>query len=279
MKIYIDKIKRRLLLWWLSKMKNPAANKIANAIYASIKKDLNKQEQQWVECIENLRSELQENQKQVSITDYGAGQSDSTYSDEEMYEGKVHTTTVAEICRTSSKRDIWALILFKLVREFQPNICLELGTSLGFSAAYQAAAQRINNHGQVITLEGAQALVALSQQNFTKLKLDNISVVGGKFQDTLSAAIDQANQPIDYAFIDGHHDKEATLRYFEILLPKLADKALVIFDDINWSEGMRIAWHKIVTHEQIKLSIDLNAIGICMLDSELKGKLNLRIPF
>ena len=279
MKVYIDKIKRRLSLWWLSKIKNTPANKIARVIYASIQRNLDKQEQQWIESIENLRSVLENNHQKISITDYGAGQSDSSYTDREMYSGKVHTTTVSEICRTSSKRDIWALILFKLVREFQPNICIELGTSLGFSAAYQGAAQKINNNGRVITFEGADALVSFSSQNFQTLQLDNITIVGGRFQDTLHKTISEITTPIDYAFIDGHHDQQATIHYFETLLPKLADKALVIFDDINWSPGMQIAWQKIIQHSTIKLSIDLHAIGICVLDHEIKNKLHFQIPF
>ena len=279
MKVYVDKIKRRMSLWWLSKIKNDAANKIARAIYASMQRDLDEQEQKWVACIEDLRSTLENDHKEVSITDYGAGQSDSSYSDQEMYAGKEHITTVSEICRTSSKRDIWALILFKLVREFQPNICLELGTSLGFSAAYQRAAQEINNNGRLITFEGADALVSLSTQNFQKLGLGNITVVGGRFQDTLLKTIDDINTPIDYAFIDGHHDQQATIDYFEILLPHLADKAVVIFDDINWSQGMQVAWKEIIQHSQIKLSVDLHAIGICVLDLEIKNKLHFQIPF
>lgn len=278
MKTYIDKIKRRLSLWWLSKIKNDAANKIARAIYASIKRDFDKQEQQWIVSIENLRSALENNHQEISITDYGAGKSDATYTDQEMYAGKAHTTTISKICRTTSKRDIWALILFKLVREFQPNICIELGTSLGFSAAYQGSAQKINNHGRVITLEGAEALVSLSSQNFQKLQLDNITVVGGRFQDTLHKTISDTI-PIDYAFIDGHHDQQATIHYFETLLPNLADKALVIFDDINWSPGMQSAWQKIIHHPKIKLSIDLHAIGVCVLDREIKNKLHFQIPF
>jgi predicted O-methyltransferase YrrM len=51
--------------------------------------------------------------------------------------------------------------LFKLVRTLQPATIVELGTCIGISAAYQAAAQQINHRGRIVTLEGSSTRAAL----------------------------------------------------------------------------------------------------------------------
>ena len=85
------------------------------------------------------------------------------------------------------------------------------------------------------------------------------------------------NKPIDYAFIDGHHDEKATIVYFESFVPSLSDKALIVFDDISWTKGMRQAWDRIIENENIKFSVDLRKIGICLIDSDMVKKRGFRI--
>ncbi|WP_372371047.1 O-methyltransferase [Candidatus Uabimicrobium sp. HlEnr_7] len=265
--IVIDKIKRRLNLKKLSKV-NPTGKKIANIIYTCIDRNFSQQEEEWICKIETLRKELINNNEEMGH--YVADENDLIRTD---------TLTVSEVCQIASKRDIWTLILFKFIREFQPNLCLELGTCLGISAAYQAAAQHINKKGCLITLEGANERVLLARKNLQSLALENVTVISGNFQDSLPKVICDIEQKIDFAFIDGHHDEKATITYFEMLLPHLTDKSLVIFDDINWSKGMHSAWQTIIKNDKIKLSVHLNSIGICVLDSEIKNKCNLNIPF
>ena len=83
-------------------------------------------------------------------------------------------------------------------------------------------------------------------------------MVTGRFQDTLQGVL-QERAPVDYAFIDGHHDEHATLRYFDQIHPHLAETALVIFDDVAWSAGMRRAWDALQADERIRTVLDLGA--------------------
>jgi predicted O-methyltransferase YrrM len=132
---------------------------------------------------------------------------------------------------------------------------------LGLSASYLGAACALNGSGTVVTLEGASSLAGLAGRNHASLGLDMITVVTGRFDDTLEATL-SANHPVDFAFIDGHHDRNATLRYFGQIKPHLSNRAIVVFDDILWSRGMRQAWKEIRRRAESAVTVDLVRMGI-----------------
>ena len=245
---------------------NEASRTLAKAVIETIHNKLTTEETIWVEKIETLRKELNLSTDEIIMPDYGAGAVDQ----EEGAENKssqcdIKTRIVGQMCLTSSKPYLWTIFLLKLTRKFRPSVCLELGTCMGISASYQAAALKMNSRGKMVTLEGAQSLAEIAQKNFQALGLDNIDLIIGRFQDTLNDVL-REHEPIDYAFIDGHHEEKATIAYFEQILPFLSERALLIFDDISWSEGMKRAWSTIETNENIALSIDLANMGICILE-------------
>jgi predicted O-methyltransferase YrrM len=268
--------KARMKLRKLRNITNPAFHKVANAVNDALKNILTSEEKVWVERIEEVRSALNASSMEISVTDYGAGKPNLTRTKEDMYQGLITTMTVSSACK-ASKSFFWALVLFKLVREFKPSTCIELGTCLGISAAYQAAALKLNNKGRIVTLEGADTLASLSRNNLQKLSLDNVVVVSGRFQDNLQRILHE-NEPIDFAFIDGHHDEKATISYFKSFIPHLSKKSVIIFDDIAWSDGMRRAWKKVIENENVKVSVNLRSIGICVLDNDIERKSNFQIP-
>src|SRR6185437_7013815 len=143
---------------------------------------------------------------------------------------------------------------------------------------YLGAAQKLNQRGRVATLEGAPALAALAEQHLQSLGLDNVRVVVGRFQDTLAGVI-QSDRPLDFVFIDGHHEEKATLQYFEQVYPALASKAVVVFDDIAWSDGMQRAWRSIEDDPRVQLSVDLSRVGVAVFDrSNTKKQHAVKIP-
>lgn len=255
------------------------APSIADALEEVLAAQLSPEERSWADRIESLRSELAQNTAPVSVIDFGAGRSTDHRSAEEMSAGIANTTTVAKACG-ASKPHFWCLLLFKLVRKLKPKVGVELGTCLGISAAYQAAAQQLNGYGKFITLEGAPALASLSEGHLQSLGLENASVVPGRFLDTLESAL-QANAPIDYAFIDGHHDERATIDYYRQFLPHLTEESVLIFDDIAWSDGMQRAWRTLEHDKHVALSINLRNVGICVVskgESAEKQQFALRLP-
>jgi len=248
-----------------------AAGSLGKALKEAVEGDISPDEKAWIDRIESLRKELASSTVGISIEDFGAGRPDDTFSDKEMYEGNIISKTVGEVCKSASRPYLWSILLFKLVRKFRPSVCLELGTCLGISAAFQAAALKLNGSGVMVTLEGAQSLAELAEGYLSKLCLDNTRVVTGRFQDTLGGVLDEYGH-VDFAFIDGHHDEKATVTYYEQVVPFLSDRALIVFDDISWSAGMNRAWRTITADERIRISVDLRQIGICVVDGSIDSR-------
>jgi predicted O-methyltransferase YrrM len=261
----------------LTRSEDAAARRVGAALQAVLDDRLDPEERAWIDRIEALRGRLLESDEQVGIVDYGAGDPELDLTDDTMAAGRVETRLVSAICRSAAKPPVWARILFKLVREFRPERCVELGTSLGVSASYQAAALELNGSGRLVSLEGAPALVDVARRNLEELGLgDRVTIVPGRFQDTLDGVL-ASEAPVDYAFIDGHHDRDATIAYFEQLLPALAEDAVVVFDDISWSRGMQAAWRAVSAHPRVRVPVDLFKVGVCVLGPEQSGAESFRV--
>lgn len=249
---------------------------LGSALRESFRNDLTQNEKKIIDKIESLREELDASTKKISIVDYGAGVPDIDLTQKEMDKGKVLITEIGKVSLEASKPYFWSLILFKLIRKFKPALCLELGTCLGISGSFQAAALVLNNSGKFITLEGSESLASLAEEHFKLLGLNNTTVVKGRFQDTLRKILED-NRSFDYVFIDGHHDEQATIKYFEQILPFLKNKALIVFDDISWSDGMKRAWKSIVENQHVKITLNLYKMGICVIDDDIDKKQNITI--
>ena len=249
--------------------KNPKLRAIGVALQEALDNNLSLQEQQAVSLIEERRSFLLNSDKEIAIVDYGAGSSSSKRTKEEMERGIKSTALVSKIA-TASKPKFWAIVLFKIIRELEPLSCVELGTCVGISASYQATALYMNGEGAIVTLEGSDEIAEIAKETFENLDVENASVVTGPFHETLTGVC-ESSKPIDFFFNDGHHDHDAVIRYFNLVMPYLSDTAVIVFDDISWSPSMRNAWAKIEEDECVAASIDLHDIGIALINK--KGEL------
>ncbi len=212
----------------------------------------------WSERIEVLREGLGQSKEAVAFTDFGAqGRMQAATAAQQV------TRTLASVNRGSAPRHE-AVLLYHLIRRFQPTQCLELGTCLGISAAYQAAALAENRAGHLVSLEGGAALADRARRHLADLGLARVEIVTGRFYDTLPDVL-ASRSAIDFAFIDGHHNPEATLRYAEQLRPHLADTAVLVFDDIAWSFGMRRAWHRLRRQQGVVHAVDLLTVGLLVV--------------
>lgn len=214
--------------------------------------------------IEAIRTKRKEQDKVITLVDYGAGDPEATRSQEEMYQGVVKEVTIAQLSSIGLKGE-WAQRLYSLVQKHRPQKILELGTCCGFSAIYMAKGCR---ESMVYTIEGDTNVAKLAQENIEEAGCENITQYVGRFQDVLPALLEAFLQ-IDLALIDGHHDKEATLQYLEMLKPYLSPQAVVVFDDISWSEGMKEAWDTISNDSFFERCVDMRKLGICFVKGEM----------
>lgn len=215
--------------------------------------------------IEELRIELLKNNETVTIEDFGAGSRVK----------KSPIRTISEIAHSSLKPKKYSQLLFKLVNYFSPSVIVELGTSLGITTAYLASA---NQNSSVVTMEGSTAIASKAKANFKQLSINNIQVVEGNFDNTLNNTLAQLPQ-IDFAFLDGNHRYEPTIRYFEQVILKSNENTVIVLDDIHWSKEMESAWAYVQQHPSVTLTIDLFTIGLVFFRKEKLAKQHFLIRY
>ncbi len=225
-------------------------------VYDFVRKVLrDKKQQPAFAAIEALRARLLRDRTRLPVADWGAGSVD----------GHAPARRICDIAKRAAKPRRLAQLLYRSVQYFQPRSVLEMGSSLGISGAYLAAAAAPQ---PVTTLEGAPALAEKAAAHFRELELNNITVIHGRFFDQLPALL--ATTPPDFAYVDGHHTEAATLEYFHLLKTAAHPGMVMVFDDIHWSPGMESAWNAIRRDPAVTCSIDLFFLGFVFFNPDIK---------
>ncbi len=198
--------------------------------------------------IEELRAELLQDERIITITDLGAGSHLNNNKQKQ----------VRTLAKNALKPARLGQLIHRLAANANPDNIIELGTCLGITTAYLATAAP---NAQVISIEGCPETAAIAEENLSKLGIKNTGLLVGNFDQILPGVIDMLPK-LDFVFVDGNHRKQATLDYFKWCLPKLGDNSIMIFDDIYWSRGMKEAWEEIKAHPQVTVTIDLFWIGL-----------------
>jgi predicted O-methyltransferase YrrM len=196
--------------------------------------------------LENYRKSLLENKNFIEVTDFGAGS--------RVF--KSNTRQISKIAKTAGISPKRAKLLFRVVRYFQPNTVLEIGTSLGLATSALALG---NLEAKVITLEGCPNTSAVAQNQLENFECNNVDTVVTEFESyfkDIQRELKTETENFDLIYFDGNHSKKATLAYFDHLLPTTTNDSVWIFDDIHWSSEMEEAWELIKNHPKVKVTID-----------------------
>ena len=204
--------------------------------------------------LKNYRNSLLENKNTIEVTDFGAGS--------RVF--KSNTRAINQIAKNAGISPKRAELLFRIVNYFQPEIILEIGTSLGLATT---ALSLGNKNAQIITLEGCPETMSIAKNQLQSQNLNNIEFVNTKFEDFLKNPKPETRNP-KLIYFDGNHSKKATLEYFELLLPLIKNDSVWIFDDIHWSSDMEEAWEIIKNHPKVTVTVDTFQWGIVFFRSE-----------
>lgn len=213
--------------------------------------------------VEALRKQLLKDHTLLQFPDLGAGASFSAH----------RQRTVAALARHAAKSRKYGQLLFRVAKHFQPNTIIELGTSLGITSAYLAAAIP---SGKLYTLEGAPAIAVAARKHLDQLSLNNAEVIEGHFDQVLPDLLRSCGT-VDLAYIDGNHRKQPTLNYFRQFLDHIGPTAVMIFDDIHWSAEMEAAWLEIKADPRVMLTVDLFFLGLVFFNPLFRVKQHFRI--
>ena len=204
--------------------------------------------------LKNYRNALLKNKNTIVVTDFGAGS--------RVF--KSNTRAVNQIAKNAGISPKRAELLFRLVRYFQPESILEIGTSLGLATSALALG---NPKAKTTTLEGCLNTLNQCQLQLQKFNINHVECINTKFDDYFNS-FDFRPSTFDFIYFDGNHSKAATLEYFELLLPTITNDSVWIFDDIHWSTDMEEAWKTIQQHPKVKVTIDTFQWGIVFFRSE-----------
>ena len=204
--------------------------------------------------LKNYRKSLLANNNFIDVTDFGAGS--------RIF--KSNKRPIAKIAKTAGISPKRAELLFRITNYFQPDNILEIGTSLGLATS---ALSLGNSDAKITTLEGCENTLAVAKQQFEKFDLYNIDSIKTEFSSYLNNRQPTTNNR-QLIYFDGNHSKQATLEYFELLLPTITNETVWVFDDIHWSKGMKEAWEIIKSHPKVTATIDTFQWGFVFFREE-----------
>ncbi len=202
--------------------------------------------------IKNYRTQLLQNTSTIDVTDLGSGS--------QVFKNNKRVISKMTKVAGSSYKD--AKLLYRIAHYFKCHTILELGTSLGI--ATQALALG-NPKAKITTVEGCLNVSAVAKTQFKTFDLKHITLKTGDFAEVIR---NLKTKTLDFVYCDGNHTKQATLQYFEMLLPKMHNDSVLIFDDIYWSKGMTDAWEIIKNHPQVTVTIDTYKFGFVFFRQE-----------
>lgn len=204
--------------------------------------------------LKNYRKSLLENKNTIEVTDFGAGS--------RVFKSNTRAINlIAKNAGISVKR---AELLFRITDYFKPTTILEIGTSLGLATS---ALSLGNSKAEITTLEGCAETGSVAKILFDEFGLENIESEITEFSAYLKNSRLSALS-FQLIYFDGNHSKNATLEYFESLLPTITNESVWIFDDIHWSEDMEEAWETIKKHSKVTVTIDTFQWGIVFFRKE-----------
>ena len=212
--------------------------------YNELRKALEKSD--VIDEIEHARDRFLDDHLLVDGEDMGAG-------------SRVNrTSTISSIAQygISSKRD--CMFLLALANICNPQICIELGSSLGISTAYLAKSGHINS---IYSFEGNKALVKSACQLLDELDAQEAQIMQGNIDAELPRLLSKL-ESVDLAIIDANHTENALLNYFRLLKPKMQSNSIVMIDDIRWSNEMYRGWRKIIGEREVTVSMEFLCRGL-----------------
>ena len=141
--------------------------------------------------------------------------------------------TLKELEKT--QKDFWniprktGILLNTFIKMMNIQNALEIGTSNGYSGLWLAKALK-KTGGKLTTIEYYEKRQSIAIENFKKCSVnDIIKPLQGSACEILEALPD--DEIFDFVFIDAN--KREYVKYFELVKPHLAQKALIRADNIT----------------------------------------------
>jgi len=164
---------------------------------------------------------------------------------------------------TSVPADVGQMIHL-IARDAGAGTLIEFGSCVGIGASYLAAVPCCK---RFITMEASTELSKIAADSVRSVN-PRAEVYNQFFSEALDSILPTLENGIDFAWIDGHHEKTATIHYFQRIRPHLNSGAIVAFDDIYWSQDMLDGWNELRVRRGFSHAIDAGSCGLCLFEGQ-----------
>lgn len=256
----------KYIQYWLTASNGAGHGVHSPFVYDFIRNILLPSKKAHFSVIEDKRKQFLNDQSSIWVKDLGAGSRSSLGSNR----------TIQSIASSSLKPKKFGVLFSSMIQQYNYKQVLELGTCLGITSSYLAMSHSKVN---VDTIEGAETIALYASSLFKELKLNNIQLFQGNFDDVLPTLLSNKEEAYDFVYVDGNHRYNPTLSYFNLLKPYINEYSVIVFDDIHWSEEMEAAWEVIKADTSVSLTIDLFFVGLVFFRKEHLVPAHLSIRF
>ncbi len=211
-----------------------------------------------IDRIEPRRTELA-NRPGVAAVFRGPG-SDRRRTPTRADEAIPEVRSLFEVAHSISVSALWGMFLHLCARSSGARTILELGTAAGISGCYLGSAPACQ---RLITVEGSPDRSRLADDNLRHILGARAELITASFDDALTALLPRLEQGIDLFFLDGDKTRGHYLALLDRVAPRLNTGALVVFDDIQWSE-MGDDWRRLCEWEGLSVAVNAGRFGVCV---------------
>jgi predicted O-methyltransferase YrrM len=197
-----------------------------------------------LERIEVLRAEYRQTSLRIRDLEFGPDPAAEDDAASAVEQGYVKDYDLSWLATISSVNPHQGQFLYELARALHARVIVELGTCVGLSAAYLASALS-GGEGHVHTVEGGAARAQWAVRTLGRLGLTDRATVHHLRHEAAMVDLVPRIGPIDIGFVDSDHLQDRTVSYFQALRTHISRGGVLVFDDIDWSSGMRRAWLEI----------------------------------
>jgi len=167
--------------------------------------------------------------------------------------------TVLTMKKMSRAMNSYVLLLYEIVLESRPEFVLEIGTGQCQSTRTILSALAENKKGKLISID----MKDRSERIPKELLEYFIQIVGNSHEkSTFDKVLEKNDKKFDILLIDGDHTYEGVKKDFEMYVPLVKEKGLILMHDIcNVNCGVPKFWREI-TYPKIGLEYGKAAAGI-----------------
>jgi predicted O-methyltransferase YrrM len=137
----------------------------------------------------------------------------------------------------------------------RPGVIVEVGTAFGISGMYWVDGLAQAGGGALLTFDPNETWHAIAARNIARIG-PHATAVPRTVEEALTPTL--AGRAVDLCFIDAIHTGAFVRAQLALIMPHLSPGALVLLDDITFSDDMNSCWRALAADDRFRASLTLD---------------------